>query len=41
MIYLDRKLVEKTEDLLFGILVLQCTQFVLHIQSIVVAYCLD
>lgn len=41
MIYRDRKLVEKTEDLPLRILVLQCTHFVMHIQFIVVTYCLD
>ena len=40
MIYRDRKLVEKTEDLPFRILVLQCTHFESHIPSIEVAYCL-
>lgn len=40
MIYRDRKLVEKIEDLPFRILVLQCKHFVMHIQFIEVAYCL-
>ena len=40
MIYRDGKLAEKTEDLPFGNLVLQCTHFESYIQSIEVAYCL-